>query len=63
VTTVVATTLSKHGGRLACGHVAEAGDRIYKLDIGDQGSTAYGNGRGAWVCQACAAGLDGPEAE
>jgi hypothetical protein len=51
---IVASTLSRTGGRLDCGHVAEAGERIFKLDTGERGgSTQYGQGLGAWVCEAC----------
>jgi hypothetical protein len=54
VTSVVATTLSKFGGRLECGHSAEAGERIFKIDTGERGgSTQQGQGLGAWVCEAC----------
>jgi hypothetical protein len=54
VSTIVATTLSKHGGRLDCGHRAEAGELIFKIDLGERGgSTSAGHGLGAWVCQAC----------
>jgi hypothetical protein len=61
VTTVVASTLSKSGGRLDCGHVAEAGERIYKLDLGERGgSTPQGHGLGAWVCEGCSEGDSSP---
>jgi hypothetical protein len=54
VTVIVATTLSKHGGRLDCGHVAEAGDLIFKIDLGERGgSTTQGHGLGSWVCEPC----------
>jgi hypothetical protein len=53
-TTIVATTLSKRGGRLDCGHQAEAGELIFKVDTGERGgSTRSGQGLGAWVCEAC----------
>ena len=54
VKTVIATARSKRGARLHCGHVAEAGDRIFKIDTGERGgSTHYGQRYGAWVCQRC----------
>jgi hypothetical protein len=59
---VVASTTSKRGGRLSCGHVARAGDMIHKVDKGDRGgTTSGGNGYGEWMCPTCAAaaiGLD-----
>ena len=55
--TIVATTLSKAGGRLDCGHQAEAGERIFKLDTGERGGTTrHGQGLGAWVCGPCSEG-------
>ena len=61
--TIVATAASRRGGRLDCGHQAKPGDPIYKLDSGDRGgSTSEGQGLGAWVCSACAARSDGPDA-
>jgi hypothetical protein len=61
VTIVVATTLSKHGGRLDCGHTADAGERIFKIDTGERGgSTQQGHGLGAWVCEVCSEGDSSP---
>jgi hypothetical protein len=63
VTTIVATTTSRRGGRLDCGHRAKPGDVIHKIDTGERGGTTKGgHGLGAWVCQACAAQVDGPDA-
>jgi hypothetical protein len=54
--TVVAIATSRRGGRLDCGHRARPGELIHKLDTGERGgSTSSHNGRGAWVCAACAA--------
>jgi hypothetical protein len=51
---VIATALSRSGGRLHCGHIAEAGDRIFKIDTGERGgSTQQGQGYGAWICGPC----------
>jgi hypothetical protein len=56
---IVATTRSRYGGQLDCGHVAERGDPIFKLDVGDRGrQTSQGNGQGSWVCQMCAGSVD-----
>jgi len=56
---IVATTRSRYGGPLDCGHQAKRGDTIHKIDTGDRGrQTSHGNGRGAWVCTSCAAGAD-----
>jgi hypothetical protein len=56
---IVASTRSRYGGRLDCGHQARRGDPIYKVDTGDRGrQTSQGNGRGAWICQTCAAGAE-----
>jgi hypothetical protein len=56
---IVASARSKWGGPLDCGHLASRGELIFKLDVGDRGrQTSQGNGRGAWICQACAAGAD-----
>ena len=54
---IVATARSKRGGRLSCGHVAQPGDVIHKIDTGERGaSTSQGQGPGSWVCDQCAAG-------
>jgi hypothetical protein len=56
---IVARTRSRFGGRLDCGHEARRGDLIFKADVGDRGRQTSGkNGRGAWLCAACAAGID-----
>jgi hypothetical protein len=53
-TVIIATTLSRAGGQLDCGHVAEAGELIFKLDTGERGGTTrHGHGLGAWVCESC----------
>lgn len=57
--TVVASSRSRHGGRLDCGHRARPGDLIVKVDVGDRGrQTSAGNGLGSWWCPDCAADLD-----
>lgn len=56
---IVASTSSKRGGLLDCGHQAQRGEVIYKLDTGDRGgTTAAGNGLGGWVCASCATTSD-----
>jgi len=63
VPAIVATTRSRYGGRLDCGHTAVRGQLIYKLDSGDRGhQTSGGNGLGSWVCAGCAAGTEPPAA-
>jgi hypothetical protein len=59
---IVARTRSRFGGRLDCGHQADRGDVIFKVDTGDRGgTTTAGNGLGSWVCASCAAGADEPQ--
>jgi hypothetical protein len=56
---IVARTRSRHGGTLDCGHRAQPGEPIFKVDTGDRGgTTSAGNGLGAWVCQRCATAAD-----
>lgn len=59
---VVATAQSRRGGRLDCGHMAKAGENIFKVDSGDRGgTTSRGNGLGGWICMPCAHGQPAPE--
>lgn len=58
---IVATTRSRRGGHLDCGHRAGPGEPIFKVDTGDRGgTTAAGNGLGGWVCATCAAAAELP---
>lgn len=52
--TIVATAHSRRGGTLDCGHQAQPGQLIYKVDTGERGGqTSHRNGLGAWICAVC----------
>lgn len=56
---IVATAKARRGGLLDCGCVAQRGDPIYKVDLGDRGpQTSHGNGQGRWCCAECATAAD-----
>jgi hypothetical protein len=58
---VVARTRSRFGGRLDCGHQAQQGQIIYKVDVGLRGQQTTGkNGQGEWWCAECAVPADQP---
>lgn len=56
MTTIVATTVAKNGGRCQhCGRFIHRGEPIFKLDVGRRGpQTPAHNGQGQWVGRCCA---------
>jgi hypothetical protein len=56
---IVASTVSRIGGRAECRRHIQAGEPVHKInDDRRGGSTRHGNGPGVWVCSACAAHAD-----